>query len=597
VSSPSHNMLKSVAVRKYWLSSASVHTSWTAWNLFILILPIVTGFSSSSVNGMSGDGSASINSITSPIANGGGIGSSSTINSMPPIAGISYYNNVNDINNYLPRAQKALKYFDDSTDPFHAVQTSINLLKQVGFVEIDESDLSNPDIIHTIGKYYYTKNKSTLVAFTVGGQFDTVDTTKSGFVVVGGHTDSPNLRIKPRSKRPNTSAGGCIQLGVECYGGGLWHTWFDRDLGISGRIFVRSCASTTDDEGTNKEIIQQKLVKIDRPLLRISNLAIHLQTPEERKGFTVNSEEHLSPIISMEVKKALTGDDNKKSSTGDGNTSNDNGWSEHQEPALLYLLATELNCSPSDIIDFELNLYDIQKSALGGAFSEFVYSSRLDNLASCFMAVEALSESVEPEMLQRQTDINMIVLYDHEEVGSTSAVGAASPILEEAVEGITIALASSSNQQQRQQQHLLSKIKRNSFVISSDQAHAIHPNYSSKHEKNHQPKMNAGMVIKRNSNQRYATNPVGGVIIREIARKANLKAPQEFIVRQDCGCGSTIGPTISARTGIRTIDMGCPQLSMHSIRETMGTKDLSNGINFFKAYFHHFRNVDISLEQ
>jgi aspartyl aminopeptidase len=563
-------LLVSVFSRLVSLSSCSACGIWTTWNGIVLI-PIVAGFSASSSS------SSSINGIGSA----GAASSSNTINTMPPIRSMSYSNKITDINEYLPIAQKAITYFDEGTDPFHAVQASINQLKLVGFVEIDESDLSNPNTIQKNGKYYYTKNKSTLVAFAVGGRFS-IDDNKSGFVVIGGHTDSPNLRIKPRSKRPNASSGGCIQLGVECYGGGLWHTWFDRDLGISGRVFVRT------DTG-----IQQKLVKIDRPLLRISNLAIHLQTAEERKAFKVNTEDHLSPILSMEVKKALVGGDKKST-----NDDTDDGWSEHQEPALLYLLATELNCVPSDIIDFELNLYDIQKGVLGGAFSEFVYSSRLDNLASCFMAVQALSESVDTELLEDQKDVNMIVLYDHEEVGSTSAVGAASPILEEAIEGISIALTSSDdNIQQGQQQNKLNKIKRNSFVLSSDQAHAIHPNYSSKHEKNHQPKMNMGMVIKRNSNQRYATNPVGGVIVREIARKAGLQAPQEFIVRQDCGCGSTIGPTISARTGIRTIDMGCPQLSMHSIRETMGTKDLSNGINLFKAYFQYFRSVDASLEQ
>jgi aspartyl aminopeptidase len=138
---------------------------------------------------------------------------------------------------------------------------------------------------------------------------------------------------------------------------------------------------------------------------------------------------------------------------------------------------------------------------------------------------------------------------------------------------------------------------RHSFVVSSDQAHAVHPNYASKHEKNHQPVMNGGMVIKRNSNQRYATNPVTGLIMREIAKRAKLSPIQEFMVRQDCGCGSTIGPAISTNTGIRTIDMGCPQLSMHSIRETMGTADLTNGLELFTAYFQHFREVDQSIEQ
>ena len=165
-------------------------------------------------------------------------------------------------------------------------------------------------------------------------------------------------------------------------------------------------------------------------------------------------------------------------------------------------------------------------------------------------------------------------------------VGAAGPILGDAVQTITTALNAPYD-----------LTIRKSFVLSSDQAHALHPNYASKHEKSHQPQMNAGMVIKRNSNQRYATNGVTGVLVREIARVAGLPPVQEFIVRQDCGCGSTIGPIISTATGIRAIDMGCPQLSMHSIRETMGVCDLTNGLNLFKAFFKHFREVDDAVEQ
>jgi aspartyl aminopeptidase len=184
----------------------------------------------------------------------------------------------------------------------------------------------------------------------------------------------------------------------------------------------------------------------------------------------------------------------------------------------------------------------------------------------------------------------MVVLYDHEEVGSSSAVGAASPIMGEAVRRISTALDGSTNPD------VYESCLRKSFVLSSDQAHAVHPNYAAKHEKSHQPKMNQGMVIKRNSNQRYATTTMTGVLIREIAKQAGLPPVQEFMVRQDCGCGSTIGPLISASTGIRAIDMGCPQLSMHSIRETMGICDLTNGLDLFKAYFRYFREVDSSIE-
>lgn len=207
------------------------------------------------------------------------------------------------------------------------------------------------------------------------------------------------------------------------------------------------------------------------------------------------------------------------------------------------------------------------------------------------MAVRALINHVESGKQETDQDISMIVLYDHEEVGSSSAVGAASPIMAEAVRRIMTALHKKDDPDRYDQ------CIRRSFVLSSDQAHAIHPNYVNKHEKAHQPKMNNGMVIKRNSNQRYATTTITGAIIREVARRAKLKPVQEFIVRQDCGCGSTIGPLISSATGIRAIDMGCPQLSMHSIRETMGVADVQNGLELFEAFFEHFREIDDAIEQ
>lgn len=468
---------------------------------------------------------------------------------------------------YLPLAKKALEFFDKSTDPFHAVQTSVSLLKEAGFEELEE-DTPYKGKLQRGGRYLFTKNRSTLVAFTVGSKYQ----PGNGFKIVGGHTDSPNLRVKPRSKR---SAAGCIQLGVECYGGGLWHTWFDRDLGLSGRVLVR-----------NENKVEQRLVQIDRPLLRISNLAIHLQTSSEREAFAYNKEEHLSPVLTMEVAKALQG--------VESGPEEKNGWTEYQEPVLLDILSDTLKCKVEDIVDFELSLFDVQKASLSGAYSEFLNSGRLDNLASCFMAIEAFIDYVKGGGLESDGDVSMVVLYDHEEVGSTSAVGAASPIMSDAIRRVTAAL---SSDEYGNLTDLHDSCIRKSYVVSSDQAHAVHPNYISKHEKSHQPKMNDGIVIKRNSNQRYATNTITGILFKEVARKAGLPAVQEFIVRQDCGCGSTIGPAISSGTGIRTIDVGCPQLSMHSIRETMGICDLTHGKNMFKAFFQYFREVDNSVSQ
>ena len=468
----------------------------------------------------------------------------------------------------LPLAREAMAFIDSSPDPFHVVQTAVEHLQKVGFVEWnDDEEIENG------GKYYFTRNKSTLVAFSIGESYK----PGKGFKIIGSHTDSPNLKVKPYSKRTtakNGGASGSIQLGVECYGGGLWHTWFDRDLGISGRVFV-------NDEESGK--IRQQLVKIDRPILRIPNLAIHLQTAKEREAFEVNKEDHLSPILAMAVKDSLTG------STDDDSTKDE--WQKKQEPLLVQMLAKELGVKTEDIVDFELNLFDVQTASLGGLHSEFVHSARLDNLASCFLSLRGLIDHVESGGVKNDEDIAMIAMFDHEEVGSSSATGAGSPIIGEAVKRINHALGAGESP------ILYDRAIQNSFVLSVDQAHAVHPNYATKHEKNHGPLMNGGMVIKRNANQRYATNGVTGLIIRQLAKHAGLPPIQEFVVRNDCGCGSTIGPIISSTTGMRAIDMGCPQLSMHSIRETMGVKDFTHGLALFRTFFSDFSTIDNKIEE
>ena len=493
--------------------------------------------------------------------------------SMPPLTSIP---------DHLPLAQQCCTYLDSSPDPYHVVDTTAKELERAGFQELDEAS-PYADKVVPGGKYYFTKNKSTIVAFAVGGKYE----PGNGFKIIGGHTDSPNLKIKPRSKRHGGS--GTVQLAVECYGGGLWNTWFDRDLGLSGRVMVRHAGSGR---------IEQRLLKIDRAVVRIPNLAIHLQMAKEREAFAINKEDHLQPILAMEVKKALSGssngggdeEGNNNAKKGDGVEKD--GWVEYQEPMLLDMIASELNVDKADIADFELNLYDIQQASLGGARSEFLHSARLDNLASCFLALRGLVEHVDGSGLETDEDISLIALFDHEEVGSSSITGAGSPIMGEAVQRISSALNAGETNPD-----LYASALAKSFVLSVDQAHAVHPNYASKHEKGHMPKMNQGMVIKRNANQRYATNGITGLIVREAARLAGLPPIQEFVVRNDCGCGSTIGPIISTATGIRAIDMGCPQLSMHSIRETMGVADLSHGLALFRSFYKNFRDIDESISQ
>ena len=297
-----------------------------------------------------------------------------------------------------PLATRTMAYLDGSPDPFHATENACARLREAGFTEISERDSwgaggaaahSSPTL-RAGGKYFFTRNRSCVVAFAVGGKYES---SRSGFKVIGAHTDSPNLKVKPRSLR---SASGCLQLAVECYGGGLWHTWFDRDLSVSGRVLIRQVGP----DGVSSVV--QRLVRFSRPLLRVPKLCIHLQSGEEREAFKVNKEEHMQPILALEVEKALNGGgeqpaDAREASDVDASDKSPSDkstgeWVDAQQPALLSLIAHELNVHVADIADFELNLYDVQPAALSGAQNEFLCSARLDNLASCALAVEAITE-------------------------------------------------------------------------------------------------------------------------------------------------------------------------------------------------------------
>jgi len=470
-----------------------------------------------------------------------------------------------DFSKHLVLAKETGDFITQSPDPFHSIKNISNNLRDSGFqnLSIHESFVGN---LKPGSKYYYTLNDTTIVAFVVGMKFQ----PGNGFKVIAGHTDTPNLRVKPLSKY--TGSSGCIQVGVECYGGGLWHTWFDRDLGISGRVLVR----------TSSNEIKQKLVKVDKPVARVSTLCIHLQNSEERTAFKVNKENHMIPIISTETSYLKDSVEQQLSFK--------DTWKDAQEPLLLKLIAEQLDIEVSDIADFELSLFDTQPACIGGINDEFLYSARLDNLATCFVSIKALIEH--SSSLEDDEDISLVVLFDHEEVGSASSVGAGSPIMSEAVKRISSSFLPGGNMNT----DLYVRTIHKSFVLSVDMAHAIHPNYSSKHEKSHSPKMNAGVVLKSNGNQRYTTNSITGFVIRELSRIANLVPLQEFVVRNDCPCGSTIGPIISSNTGIRCVDAGMPQLSMHSCREVMGTADLTNGLELFKAFFCYFRDIDSKLQ-
>ncbi|XP_023343173.1 probable aspartyl aminopeptidase isoform X2 [Eurytemora carolleeae] len=446
----------------------------------------------------------------------------------------------------MAAAKDLLSFVDASPTPFHVVAKAESVLETAGFKQLNERDVWKGQV-QVGGKYFYHRNRSTLVAFAVGDKY----VPGNEFKVIGAHTDSPVLKVKPVSNR---TSNGYLQVGVECYGGGLWHTWFDRDLTLAGCVIIEKEGAFT-----------RELVNLKRPLLRVPNLCIHLQSSEERSSFTVNKENHLQPILAM-VESTLNQKDEGQHSS-----------------VLLELLAGELGVQVDQIKDMELTLTDTQPGATWGPKNEFLSSPRLDNQVHCFTGLSALLEHSKD--LSNDTGVSMLACFDHEEIGSDSAQGAGSPVMSDGLSRVLGCFDSSDE--------TLKITIRNSFMISADVAHAIHPNYSEKHEKKHQPKLNQGTVIKTNSNQRYATNSETGFLLRELARRAVVPV-QEFVVRNDCPCGSTIGPIVSAKTGIRTVDLGIASLSMHSIRETIGCDDIETNIRLFSTFYSGFGELDKS---
>jgi len=398
--------------------------------------------------------------------------------------------------------------------------------------------------------------------------------------MIGAHTDSPCLRVKPVSKR---SANGYLQVGVETYGGGIWHSWFDRDLSVAGRVLVRE-----GSEGGEPNFVQ-KLVKIDKPILRIPHLAIHLH---RESNFNPNKEDELLPIaglVEAELNRPAT-------ETADSASEADyqplKALPERHHPRFLELVAEQVGVDVSQIVDFELVLYDTQKACIGGMNDEFIYSARLDNLNSTFCAIKGLITSVSTVPLDNDKSIRLVACFDHEEIGSLSAHGADSNLLPAILRrlSVTPSLSDASNPPSASSTAFEQTLS-TSFLLSADMAHAVHPNYAAKYERNHTPSINGGPVIKINANQRYATNSPGIVLLQEVARSRAVPL-QLFVVKNDSPCGSTIGPMLSAKLGVRTLDMGNPQLAMHSIREMGGVKDVEFAVRLFEGFLSRFGELE-----
>ncbi len=407
----------------------------------------------------------------------------------------------------MNEARLLLDFIDTSPTPFHAAANIQEMLVGSGFAVLPEEARWK---VEPGGRYCITRGGSSLLAVCLP------ESRVRKFRLTGAHTDSPNLRLKPSA---TFTRHGFAQWGVEVYGGALYNSWLDRDLGLAGRVTILS-------EG----VLSARLLHIDRPLCRVPQLAIHLDREVNEKGLVINAQKHLPPIVGLA-----------------GTASTD----------LLELVAQELDVSTASIRAHELMLTSVEPGRLGGAAEEFLFAPRLDNLAMCYAAARALRDAKPPEGV-----LVGIALFDNEEVGSESARGATSPFLRHSLERLLAEAGRAA---------LLEALPESIF-LSADMAHALHPNYADRHEEHHHPVLNGGPVIKSNANQRYATEGRTAAWFDTVCTEAGIPT-QRFVNRTDLACGSTIGPITAANLGIATVDVGSAMLSMHSARELAGSRD------------------------
>ena len=409
-----------------------------------------------------------------------------------------------------------LAFIDASPTPAHCCFEAALRLEAAGFERLDEGARWS---LHAGAGYYLVRGGS-LLAMRVG----TSPAAEAGFRLLGAHTDSPNLRVKPV---PDVTCEGVRQLGVETYGGLLAYTWLDRDLGLAGSVVLAG-------EGPGARL-DTRLVRVDRPILRVPSLAIHLNREVRTEGLTLNEQKHLPPVL---------------------------GLAPEGEPGggLVALLASELDVEPDRILSWDLSLMDVVPATLGGVDDAFVFAPRLDNQAMCHASLCALLAAPAGPACQ------VVALYDHEEVGSGSAAGAGGNVVEQLLRRVAEVEAPGA------EAGALPRAIARSYQVSADMAHGVHPNYIDCHEPKHMPRLNGGPVIKINSKQRYATTAWTAGLFEALCRDAEVPV-QKFVNRTDLACGSTIGPISAARLGVPTVDVGNAMWSMHSIRETTGAAD------------------------
>lgn len=405
-------------------------------------------------------------------------------------------------------------YIETSPSPFHAAAAAVERLRAAGFAEADRSEGWSE--LDASGGWVVCDG-GTVVAVRAARD---VNPDRLSFSVIGAHTDSPNLRLRPQ---PDTGVLGYRQLGVEIYGGVLLNSWLDRDLGLSGRVMV-------DDR--MHEGPTTVLWRCDRPLLRVAQLAIHLDR-EVNDGLKLERQQHMTPLW---------------------------GLGDPTPGGFRHFLAAELGVAQDAVLSWDVMAHDLTPPTRLGRDGEMYAAPRIDNLASCHAAVEALTDLDAPA----DDTAAVIVLFDHEEIGSDSSTGAGSPFLADALERIARVLGADREQ-------YLRAIAR-SLCVSADGAHAVHPNYPERHEPAHMPLLNGGPVVKSNVNVRYATDAATSA--RFVAACDRAGVPHQlYSHRGNLPCGSTIGPITASRLGMSVVDVGSPMLSMHSARELGGSDD------------------------
>ncbi|MGH4050703.1 MAG: M18 family aminopeptidase [Clostridium sp.] len=431
------------------------------------------------------------------------------------------------MNKELEFAQNLIDFIYDSPTAFHAVATVKEELCKDGFVEIKEEEKWN---LKKGNKYFVTKNDSALIAFIVGlGEIE-----ENGFKIIGAHTDSPSFRIKPNPEMIVDNM--YVKLNTEVYGGPIINTWMDRPLAIAGRVTLR---------GENILLPETRLVNIKKPIMIIPNVAIHMNR-DVNTGIELNKQKDTLPLLSM-VNSEL-----------------------EKNNYLMNAIAKELSVELKQIIDFDLFLYEYEKGSIIGLNSEFISSSRLDDLAMVHAGIKALAKA------QAVESTSVMVCFDNEEVGSSTKQGADSNMLVGILERITIAL-------DKGREDFLRAISK-SFIISADNAHALHPNSPEKNDPTNKPYINKGPVIKISANQSYTTDSNSAAVYELVCEKVGVPM-QKFVNRSDARGGSTIGPISSTHLNIRSVDMGSPTLAMHSIRELGGVSDHTYVTKSFQEFY------------